>query len=213
MHDYGDVPEEAALVVSVAGENGAGRLTGLAYTALRPGFWGLPPRTVRDDVRRALVTTGGGQFDALGHEVAAALAEGLRDADVALVRGPHAQPRVAPGVETLDAPDSLLEPMLAADLAVTAGGQTMLEAAAVGTPCIALPLIENQARQVELLRDLGGVCTVDPPDADAVVATAVELAGDPAARRSLSARGQRAVDGYGALRIAFEIEALVGRAS
>ncbi|MDP9223602.1 MAG: hypothetical protein M3P18_07045, partial [Actinomycetota bacterium] len=142
MHDFGGVPEGAALVVSAAAPpsaDDAEQLTGLAFAALRPGFWGLPARKVRGTVERVLVTTGSGQFGDLGRDVAQALAAALPHATVALVRGPHATVTADAGVNTIDAPDSLLEPLLASDLVVTGGGQTMLEAAAAGTPSIALP--------------------------------------------------------------------------
>src|SRR5262249_41161851 len=64
MHDQGGVPPGAALVVSAAGAagDGPGRLSGLAFAALRPGYWGLPSRTLEREVRTILVTTGGGLF-------------------------------------------------------------------------------------------------------------------------------------------------------
>lgn len=85
----------------------------------------------------------------------------------------------------------------------------MLEAAAAGTPCIALPLAKNQRPLVSQLAMLGAVRAVDPPEPKDAVAAIVELADDTDARRSLSRRSQTAVDGYGALRVAFQIEALM----
>src|SRR5262249_12973138 len=77
MHDDGDVPPGAALAISVVGapDATAGRLSGLEYAALRPGFWGLPSRRLNDDAGEILVTTGGGLFAETGLEVARSLAE------------------------------------------------------------------------------------------------------------------------------------------
>jgi UDP-2,4-diacetamido-2,4,6-trideoxy-beta-L-altropyranose hydrolase len=211
MHDYGNVPTGAALVINAAASpssGGAGRLSGFAYAALRPQYWGLPSRTLDERVRRILVTTGSGQFADVGRDLARILAEELREATVALIHGPHATIEALPGVEVLDAPDSVLEPLLGADLVISAAGQTMLEAAATGTPCIALPLAENQRGQAARLADLGAVRLVDPPRPEDVTAASVELAQDAEARHALSRNGQRAVDGYGALRVAFQIERL-----
>ena len=211
MHDYGGVPSGAALVVNPASEpdNGA-RLGGLEYVPLRPGFWGLPDRSVSDQARRILVTMGSGRFDALGCEVAGKVASALPEVEVTLVRGPYAGGLRAPaGVTILAAPDSLVDPLLAADAVVTAGGQTMLEAAAAGTACVALPIVENQKRQVDRLARVGAVRVVEPPHADSAVNAVVELARDLAGRRELSRRGQRGIDGYGAFRVAFRIERLV----
>jgi spore coat polysaccharide biosynthesis predicted glycosyltransferase SpsG len=216
MHDYGAPPADVALVVTVAGEassNGPRRLTGPAYAALRPDFWGVPERQLREGVERVLITTGGGQLDAVGCELAQALAEALANVSVSLVRGPDATAAAPDGIETLDAPRSLVEPLLRSDLVVCGAGQTMLEAAAAGTPCIALPLAENQRRQGVRLAELGAVRLIDPPDVSGVTAAALELMHDVAERRSLSREGQRSVDGYGALRVAFEIARLARRAS
>jgi UDP-2,4-diacetamido-2,4,6-trideoxy-beta-L-altropyranose hydrolase len=210
IHDYGSPPEEAALVVSTtwAGPAHGKALSGFAHAALRPGFWGVPNRVLDQRVNRVLVSTGSGEFDALGVELGHALTTALPATAVAVVRGPYGASEVPPDVETIDAPESLLEPLLAADLAVTAGGQTMLEAAATGTPCIVLPLVDNQRPQVKLLGDLGAVRVVDPPSAAETVTAALALVDDPEARQTFSRYGQRAVDGYGALRVAFEIARL-----
>ena len=211
MHDHGGPPEDAALVVSTTKVGGPARgmvLGGFAYAALRPGFWGLPARVLDGGVHRVLVSTGSGHFHALGVDLAQALATALPTAAVSLVRGPYEESKVRGEVETIDAPESLLEPLLAAELAVTAGGQTMLEAAATGTPCIALPLVDNQRPQVEQLGDLGAVRVVDPPGAAETAAAALRLVDDPEARQTLSRCGQQTVDGYGALRVAFEIAQL-----
>ena len=110
------------------------------------------------------------------------------------------------GVAVAVSPESLLDLLLAADLVVCAGGQTMLEAAAAGAPCIAVPLVENQVDQVRRLADAGGVRLAARGDVAGAVS---ELAGEYAARRALSERGQREVDGFGALRVAYAIAALV----
>src|SRR5438132_14373423 len=106
MHDFGGVPERAALVVSAAAapSDDGSRLSGLAYAALRPDFWGLPPRKPGASVRCALVTTGGGRFAAIGEEVAQALAAALPEAAITIVRGPHGSVDSAAGIEVLDAP-------------------------------------------------------------------------------------------------------------
>jgi UDP-2,4-diacetamido-2,4,6-trideoxy-beta-L-altropyranose hydrolase len=198
MHDHGEPPENAALVVSAAADP--------ANAALRPSFWGLPERHIRHTVERVLVTTGSGSFGEAGPGLAEAVVAALPSAVVSLVRGPYADGSSPTGVEILDAPESLLAPLLATDLVLSAGGQTMLEAAAAGTPCIAIPIVENQRRQAVRLAQLGAVKLVDLENAPM---RAVELAQDVDARRSLSRAGQLAVDGYGAVRIAFAISELV----
>jgi UDP-2,4-diacetamido-2,4,6-trideoxy-beta-L-altropyranose hydrolase len=211
MHDYGSVPEGVSLVVSAVAQpsgSAATRLSGLEYAALRPGYWGLPRRELDGDVMRVLVTVGGGRLAEVGGEFALAVAEELPGSRVTLVRGPHASVDAPAGIETLDAPESLLWPLLSADMVITAGGQTMLEAAAAGTPAVASPLVDNQRRQALRLAEVGAVRLVKDPDPGEVAATVSELACDSAARDALSRHGQQAVDGFGALRVAFQIACL-----
>jgi UDP-2,4-diacetamido-2,4,6-trideoxy-beta-L-altropyranose hydrolase len=211
MHDYGLVPDGVSLVVTATAQpsgSAADRLSGLEYAALRPGFWGLPKRELANDVRRVLVTVGSGRLGEVGAELARAAAEALPDSRVTMVRGPHASVAAPAGIETLDAPASLLEPLLSADLVITAGGQTMLEAAAAGTPSLALALADNQCRQALRLSEVGAARLVGNLDPDQVATTVSELAADRAARVALSRRGQQAVDGFGALRVAFRIARL-----
>jgi spore coat polysaccharide biosynthesis predicted glycosyltransferase SpsG len=184
MHDFGAVPPGTPLVFASGN---------LREAPLRPPFWGLPRREVRERVERVLVTTGGGALQDAGVEIARGV-RALTDAAVALVRGPHATFAPPEGVELVDAPSSLLDELLAADVVITAAGQTALEAVATGAATIALPLVDNQRR-----------------NADALAAAGAAIVGDVAipgydARVALARRGQTAVDGFGALRIAFKIQ-------
>jgi spore coat polysaccharide biosynthesis predicted glycosyltransferase SpsG len=213
MHDYGGAPERAALIVAAAGTaptDDPRWLAGLRYAALRPSYWGLPPRVANDDVRRILVTTGGGELSEIGATAARAIRRAIPGASVTLVLGPHAGPPAnLAGIDVLDAPESLADEMLESDLVVTAGGQTMLEAAATGAACIAVPLVDNQLGQTRLLAAADAICTVDEPDADRVASLVADLAGNAARRRKLGRNAQDAVDGYGALRVAFQIARLL----
>jgi spore coat polysaccharide biosynthesis predicted glycosyltransferase SpsG len=201
IHDEGEVPADARLVIAVGGTGGPDVLAGLRYAPLRPPYWGLPRREVRARVARVLVTTGGGALQDTAVDLAAGLRDALPDAVVALVRGPYAQFEPPSGVELVDAPSSLLEELLAADVVVTAAGQTALESAATGAATIALPLAPNQRANAD-------------PLAAAGAAVVVELGADvPAAllsadRAALACAGQAAVDGFGALRIAFRLARL-----
>jgi spore coat polysaccharide biosynthesis predicted glycosyltransferase SpsG len=210
LHDQGVVPIGTALVVTTvehAADSGIRRLAGFEYAALRPAFWGLPPREIGPTVAEVLVTTGSGAFAEVGVELASAAADALPKVHVSLVRGPYAGGTVPDGLTVLNSPESLSGPLLASDLAITAGGQTMLEAAAAGTPTIAVSLIANQDAQSTGLAARGAVELVDPHPATVAAAVAA-LDGSVDARRRLSHNAQREIDGYGALRVGFAIARL-----
>jgi len=198
MHDHGGRPPGAVLVVTVGGEPGPNTLAGLRYAPLRAPFWGLPRREVSPEARRVLVTTGGGALQDAGVAIAREAATVFDE--VALVRGPYAAFDAPAGVELIDAPPVLLEHLLAADVVITAAGQTALEAAATGAATVAIPFVDNQRRQAARLAEAGAAVAAEPHEA---VAAARSLD-----REALAQAGQAAIDGYGALRIAFAIAAL-----
>jgi spore coat polysaccharide biosynthesis predicted glycosyltransferase SpsG len=193
LHDQGEPTPGTALTISITRD-------GLRYAPLRPPYWGLPKRTPRPTIERILVTTGGGALQEAGIEIAAA----LPGAHVALVRGPYATFDAPPGVELIDAPPSLLPHLLAADVVITAAGQTSLEAVATGAATIAIPMVDNQRRNAEALRGAG---------AARVVELGEEISLEGLDREALAVNGQHAVDGYGALRIAYRIAALAAQPS
>jgi spore coat polysaccharide biosynthesis predicted glycosyltransferase SpsG len=210
MHDRGPTAG-ADLVVSLTADPGPGVLAGPAYACLRPAFWGVPRRTEVGPVESLLVVTGG---SGAAVDLGAALAAALPAAAVEVVAGPFADtPRPADAVAVLDAPASLAGPLRRADLVVTAGGQTLLEALACGAPTVAIVTAENQRAQAELLAGLDAAVLVDGQDDGRLVAAATSLAADPAGRIELARRGQDAIDGFGALRVACEVEALLTGAS
>jgi spore coat polysaccharide biosynthesis predicted glycosyltransferase SpsG len=211
LQEHATPPARAALVVSAASDpalGGPDRLCGFEYACLRPAFWAPPARTSFDGIRRVLVTTGGGDpTPGLGAALAAAARDALPAAAVTLVRGPFARGDHPAGVSLLDAPDSLHGALVDTDLVVTAGGQTMLEAAAVGTPTIAVVAADNQRQQATRLADLGAVRLLELP-AGELAQTMRELDAAPHVRRRLARHAQAAIDGRGAHRVAERIAAL-----
>ncbi|WP_445147910.1 hypothetical protein [Baekduia sp. Peel2402] len=198
----GDPPDDAALAITLSGPDG------VRLACLRPMFWGGgAPRPVAEVARRVLVTTGGGAAGGAG-----ALAAAVRDAvaaapggvEVALLLGPYATEEPPDGVEVVRAPERMVDVLQAADVVVSAAGQTMLEALCAGTPCVALAVVDNQRAQ---LRRVGDAVRAVADVAGAAAATA-ELLGDATARRALASAGRELVDGFGALRVAARVAAL-----
>ena len=204
-------PRNAELVVSVGAAprktDDRRWLSGPAYACLRQSFWGAAERELSETVRSILITTGA--EGRLAAELAAAIREATAVERVTLVRGPlDTAGTETEEVDVLAAPDSLFDPLSQADLAVTAGGQTMLEAASLGTPCIALASSDDQRGQINLLAKEGAVLPVDPPSADVVRRLVSELVADSQRRQTMSRASQRTVDGLGALRVASAMEVI-----
>jgi UDP-2,4-diacetamido-2,4,6-trideoxy-beta-L-altropyranose hydrolase len=211
VHDGDEVPVEVALAISVNDPTaprppGVRVLAGPEFASLRPQFRDVPEPTIPDRVERVLVTTGGGDIAAPVGTVTAAVRERL-SAHLTAVVGPYGTDDAVQAHETLTAPESLLPALVEADLVVCAAGQTMLEALACGTPCVAIPFVDNQRRQAQMLAERRAVVVAESIDHAADLAG--ELAEDAEERRRLSTEGRRTIDGRGAERAAAAVAALI----
>jgi len=219
----------------INGGAGAGRLAyrgsphtryllGPSYLALRPEFGEARPRTIHDHVRRALLTIGGADPDRLTARLVRWTIAGLGAITLDVVVGPlvdevdsiRAVVRSVPGRVILhESPKQLHDLMLAGDLAITGGGQTLYELAALGTPVVAIHLAENQRLNIEAMRAAGVLEYIgDVHDAaleSALVATLAALVADPRRRAEMSRRGRDLVDGRGAARVARAVVDLLPR--
>lgn len=191
---------------------------GGSYVPLREQFRDVPYR-VKDAVRDVLITTGGGDEDNLAQAVLDAVYG--RDLVYHVLVGrfsPHFESwrRRASETENLrihyDVQD-MAELIGACDLAVSAGGSTLYELAAVGVPLICFSYAENQEALVEYIGETrsAGCAGAWRRDAAGTVERIktlfAQLCGDLSLRRQYSERERLLVDGRGADRLA---EALCG---
>lgn len=208
--DSGEPHSVASLILEPAGSDsarlpgGARMLRGLRYACLRPPYWGLPTRRQRREVRRILVSAGGGDTRGAAAAMMAAARAAAPVAELVPI-GPA-------GHGPFEAPADLASPLLDVDIALCGAGQTSLEACAAGTPCVAVVLTENQRPNATALTSGGASLTAELSDHAALVAAVSTLAAGYATRTRLGQNAQREVDGYGAFRVAFEIERLIGEA-
>lgn len=108
-------------------------------------------------------------------------------------------------VEFFDSLASVAEVLYRADIAVIAAGNTLVEAAAVGAPCIALSQNEIQDENAKffartaMLPALGQRHQFSPSQLGKAITA---LAEQPEARRALSAQFKAQIDGLGGARVA-----------
>jgi len=190
-------------------------LLGSEYALLSPEFWHLPNRKPSKGVQSVVLTLGG--LDP--HNLMPRLIRGFDDVPVAFdlrcIVGPFFQNRA--DIETaakscrrkivfVESVRSVCDVMREADLAVSAGGQTLFELAAVGTPTIAIQVADNQAGNLRDFADKGIIRFVgrfSDPDLMRVVSDAVSsLANSGQTRLKMSEIGMRLIDGLGAERVA-----------
>ena len=220
-------PDVSAELYSYAGEI----LAGTAYAPLRPQFAGAAgkPYIVKEKAETLFVSTGGSDPYHIAYLTSAAAAELFPRVDVVCgTYSPDYEALLAlsaehPGIQVRSSVDDMAGLMAEADLAVTAGGTTLYELAAVGVPSVIYSMSDDQAIDCALFKEKGlgfYVGDVRPkaegggenspaPDnsADPAVIRALldKLSGlkdDRPARQRASRRMRERVDGKGAGRIA-----------
>lgn len=197
--------------------NGTRLLLGAPYVLLRREFREVPRREAAAEVRRLLVTLGGSD----AHNRTALILNGLSlleerwrralEVDVVLGFGStHAE-----AVERLAATlplrcrvhrsvDRMAALFAGADMAVTAAGGTVYEAARFGVPVAMVTLSEHQQRNAEaFVRSglgvaLGDAAALTPQSAATAIGALLE---DARLRVAMSARGPALIDGQGPERI------------
>jgi spore coat polysaccharide biosynthesis predicted glycosyltransferase SpsG len=222
VHDCGPA-HDADLVI--CGALGAQPIQSTGTVLNGPEFYPLD-RRIRHVLRkrwsrthlrpmRVLVALGGGQHV---RRVAQQLVDAIRrrtsDVSIAVAAGFSVghRPRLR-GAHWLSATQAGLARALAdCDVAIVAGGVTLYEACALGTPAVALAVVPTQRRAILEFVSRGAI--VDAGLASAITIERAarevsELLGDERRRRTIAARARRLVDGLGARRAAEQIQAML----
>lgn len=191
-------------------EPGRRYLLGPSYFALRGAFVNAPAKTVAETIAAVLVTVGGeDEHRRLPHLARIAAAAFPQARIIVVARG--AEPSGDGWPERCDvrhAPSNYPELVRQADVIICGGGQSLIEAAAVGTPAAALLLGNDQCRQRGAMIAAGAAADGGDwrtTNADAELWGALESLRDAGSRARMSARGRALVDGRGADRLAAEI--------
>jgi spore coat polysaccharide biosynthesis predicted glycosyltransferase SpsG len=176
-------------------------------------------RVIAGAVATVVATAGGEDVHGLLRLMVEAALDAFAAARVFAAAVPGARlDGLPPRVEVGPAGAALAARLRDADVAVCGGGQTLVEAAALGTPAAAVLLGDDQRLQRAAVLAAGAA--VDggewrqPAGAmrDALAGRLKAMAPE-AVRRAMSAAGQALVDGRGAARIAAALAAAAGRKS
>lgn len=186
----------------------AGRvLAGAAYALVEPAPPGLETKPIGPTADTVLVATGAADMLGEGGAIATSLRAAAPELVVRLVVGQWGCRQVPNGVEIVETVSGLLPELAAADVVITAGGVTLLEALHLGRPAVAVELHGNQHRNVEGVLGVGAAVVAAPAAAARV---ALALGADPEQRARLSAAGSALVDGRGPGRVAAAIASVAG---
>ncbi len=219
VHDLGlaRVDSDLAIDGSVAQARGVRRadLEGPAFAILDPAIATLRSRPPAREARRVLIALGGGaNARAVGVQLARRISRAVPDAVIRIAAGFQtggATPgTLPPRCQWLDAPAGLAHALATSSVAVVAGGVTLYEAAALGTPVVALAIVAAQRPSVRAFAKAGAAIEATGPigtsrsarrrGMDRAAALVAVLLADPAGRRSMSRRARGLVDGQGTAR-------------
>jgi len=195
----------------------AGRMAGPAFAMLKPRPATRRARSLARASGRVLVALGGGaHVRRLGVAIARAIAAHRSDLRVDVARGfvlAGSAPALPARCRWVSAPDGLADHLAAASVAVVAGGVTLYEASALGTPIVAVPVVSAQRRAIAAAANAGVALAVTARDERRIALDAAALVArlmdDPGLAADLSRRARRLVDGHGAARVAARIHSLL----
>ncbi|MEZ5316956.1 MAG: glycosyltransferase [Vicinamibacterales bacterium] len=158
---------------------------------------------------------GGAHVRRLGARLARAIRQSDPRARVAIAAGlTGLTPPVLPaGCRWLPSSADLATALGAATVAVAAGGLTLQEACALGTPVVATAVVPAQRPAIRAWAAAGAVLDAGratrPQDVTRVAALVAALLADPRRRVALGRRARRLIDADGATRVARALRALV----
>ena len=220
IHDCGIAPLASDLAIdgslaATAPIPGARRtLLGARYIVIDNGVRRSYPR--RAAGQTVVIALGGGPRVTLAGAIASRLRQAAPGVRIRVAGGLAGAGRVTrrQGIEWLGPQQGLARILAAADLAVVAGGLTLYEAAAIGTPAVAVPIVRSQRPAVEAFARARAV-SAPPPEAGAaaIADAAADLLSSPGLAARMAKRARRLVDGRGTARVAAALERLVEEAS
>lgn len=197
-------------------------LLGPEFAPLASPYWIASAPHVHLPPREVLITLGGS--DPL-HLMPTLLSEALRlpsELHLNVIIGPFTRNRTEIAtiadrqngrVTLYEAPDNMAALIAGSDIAITGGGQTLYELAALGRPAVAIQIAKNQLPQLDAFVQCGAVVragkATDPGIATFAVTQLNNLCADTDRLGAMAAAGPSLVDGRGARRA---VAAILARA-
>ncbi len=185
---------------------------GPQYCVLDEEFDNVPPREIRQEVEHVLISMGGSDPTGLSLKIAGQLASQMFSGIISLILGPAFK-----GEKEINAiieksknrfmvhrnVRSMAEMMLRADVAISAGGRTVYELAATGTPAIVAPSAPHEMAFMDaLMRLRANFCVLASIERPDDIVHNLALLQDRDRRTVMSRHGQKLIDGKGYKRVA-----------
>lgn len=203
------------------GDDGTCLVLGCRYAPVRDQFLNRGYQ-VRGEVKKVLITTGGGDVDNIAGQILDRIEDGNRE--YYLISGQFNSyfrelkelEKRRTNVHILHNVAEMGDLMEMCDLAVTAGGSTIYELAAVGVPFLCFSYAENQEALTEYIgeKNIAGFCGAYHRDREGMLERLetlfLQLCSDYKKRKIFHDREQGMIDGGGARRLAEVLRRLSG---
>lgn len=183
-------------------------LLGCSYVPLRKEFQNLPPKLIRENVENLLILTGGSDNLGISENILDHLPlEQYKKIDVICGRYfeqfDYLKTKYSncQNVHLHRAVDNMIDYMLDADVAISAGGTTLYELCATGTPTITYSFADNQLDNVRQFAEDGIMRYAGDIRYDKVyenICTIVEVYHEKNYRNQVSDKMKHLIDGQGA---------------
>ncbi len=191
-------------------------LLGPKYLPLRKEFWYIPEKKVRTKVENILITFGGSDLRNMTPRILKFFVHRYPDLNKIVIVGNgfkntnEIRSVVDKRTELIYNPNAMTmrDMMLEADIAISAGGQTLYELARVGVPTIAIAVAENQLLNVHAFKNAGFIEYAGWWEDESLFNNLVNCFHsilDVSVRKDKVSLGRKIVDGLGSLRIAERI--------
>ena len=192
-------------------------LLGCEYIPLRAEFQGIPSKTINRNIKNVLILSGGTD----NNNIIQTIIEAVKadDKEVNAVCGAMNENYEElctyfsgqKNIHIHKSIDNICDYMKDADVAISAGGTTLYELCACGTPTISFALADNQLDNVKCFdekRIIRYVGDVRYQDISYNIESALSEYDDENIRKDISIRMQKLVDGQGAKRIVKKLKGI-----
>ncbi len=125
-------------------------LKGREYIMLRKDFWDLPEKKIKAELSSILITLGEFGPSEIALQVASAVHKSFPGIQINIITSEkYSKNYNQPAFISRLSAQEMAEQMLAHDLVICNGGQTLNECIRTGTPAIAVEMAENQSRNID----------------------------------------------------------------
>ena len=191
-------------------KSGVRYILGHKYVLLRKEFWDVPVKKVRPVAESFLITFGGEDKENMTPKILKYLAKHFPDMrKTAIIGGgfvniKQVKSSADRNTELVYSPSSsvIKKNMIEADIAISAGGQTLFELARTGTPAVAIGVADNQMNNLIGCRKFGTAIFAGFINTPGLVNKIGKILFDLSnykMRAKMAKRGQSIIDGSGAM--------------